>query len=125
MNNYMVRHKKTNCKKCNIVLTQDNRAQRGKQKNGNPRISNMCKPCCSKKVSEWVKKNKEWYLLYQRNYQRKFYKTFPQKKLTKKDVLMIRKLREEGMPVKEIASKFEISQSRISNIIAKRAWKNI
>jgi hypothetical protein len=119
----MARPKATNCKQCNIVLTQDNSTRHGKLKSGNPRLLNICKPCRSKEVGEWVKKNKEWAYLYQKTYRLSFQKR--KIKLTKKDVLMIRKLKEEGMPAKEIALKFEIYPSRVSNIIAKRAWKHV
>lgn len=111
------------CRNCNIVVTIDNAARNGKLRNGNPSFINLCKPCKSKKSIAWVKKNKEWAYNYQKEYRLSFQKR--KIKLTKKDVLMIRKLKKEGVPVKEIALKFEISPSRISNIIAKRSWKNI
>lgn len=49
----------------------------------------------------------------------------PNAKVTVEQVLMIRKLREEGIRQKDIASRFNISNQQVSDIVNKRAWKNV
>lgn len=112
-----------NCRYCSIELTLDNAADVRNKAQGPTIVSRLCKPCRSKESYEWVKKNYEQVYAYHKNYLLAF--TNKKNKLTKEDVLMIRKLKRKGMTTKDIALKFQISPSRISNIIAKRAWKNI
>ena len=38
---------------------------------------------------------------------------------------MIRELKQKGMTTTELALKFQVIPSRISNIIAKRSWKKV
>jgi len=44
-------------------------------------------------------------------------------KLTPSDVLLIRALREEGLLVREIAEKFEISVPHCSKILRHKSWR--
>jgi hypothetical protein len=46
-------------------------------------------------------------------------------KLTKKEVLLIRKLRTEGVTLKELSEKFNVSVSTVSSIYLRRTWKHI
>lgn len=112
-----------NCRYCSIELTLDNAADIRKKSHGLTIVSRLCKPCRSKESYEWVKKNYEQVYAYHKNYMLAFQNK--KTKLTKEKVLMIRKLKRKGMTTKDIALKFQVSPSRISNIIAKRAWKNI
>jgi YesN/AraC family two-component response regulator len=112
-----------NCKYCNIELTLDNACDVRIKAHGPTIVSRLCKPCRSKESYEWVKKNHEYVYAYHKKYLLAF--QTKKTKLTKEKVLMIRKLKQKGMTIKDIALKFQVSPSRISNIIAKRAWKNI
>lgn len=50
----------------------------------------------------------------------------PNSVLTDKDVLEIRRLREEnGITYKELAEKFCVSQSLIAQVITRRSWKHL
>lgn len=46
-------------------------------------------------------------------------------KLTEKDILIIRKMLENGEPQKNIAKCFNVSQSQISNIKINKTWKHV
>jgi hypothetical protein len=54
----------------------------------------------------------------------KYGENHPLSKLRKHDILNIRSIYKKGVPQKEIASAFGISQSQVSNIITEFHWKN-
>jgi HNH endonuclease/NUMOD4 motif-containing protein len=46
-------------------------------------------------------------------------------KLTDQDIVEIRDLRDSGLLQREIAARFGVTQSAVSNILAKRTWKHV
>jgi len=49
----------------------------------------------------------------------------PHAKLTADQVLQIRDLRAQGVTPKEIAARFNVSESNITMIVNRRTWKHI
>lgn len=47
------------------------------------------------------------------------------RKIEPDDVLLIRALRDEGLPIAEIAEKFELTKSHISKIVNLKTWRHI
>jgi len=47
------------------------------------------------------------------------------RKIEPEDVILIRALRREGLKVKDIAEKFELTDSHVSKIIKRKTWRNI
>jgi len=102
------------CKYCDITLTPEIKAQLA---------GRTCKPCRSKRNVEWSKRNYAQVKVYHKKYRSYFQKK--KTKLTSENVLMIRELKQKGMTTTELALKFQVIPSRISNIIAKRSWKKV
>lgn len=48
----------------------------------------------------------------------------PKRKLDPHDIYLIKRLRHEGLRLHQIAEKFEISVSHVSNICKNKAWVN-
>lgn len=46
-------------------------------------------------------------------------------KLTEADVIEIRRLREEGAKVVELAARFQVGQSNIRSVLSRRSWKHV
>lgn len=47
------------------------------------------------------------------------------RKLEPEDILLIRELREHGLTMREIAEKFEVTQSYVSKIVSGKAWAHL
>ena len=47
------------------------------------------------------------------------------RRLDPEDILLIRELREHGLTMREIAEKFEVTQSYVSKIVSGKAWSHL
>lgn len=54
-----------------------------------------------------------------------YWKNNCKRKIEPEDVLLIRALREEGLKIKDIAEKFELSSSQVGKIVNRKTWRHI
>ena len=54
-----------------------------------------------------------------------YWKNHRKRKIDPEDVRLIRILREEGLKIKDIAEKFELTTSHVSKIIKRKTWGHV